>query len=155
VGLDLVLGPGLTVLTGEPDCGTSTLLRLLAGVEQPDAGVVEGGPAALLDAPPGTEWRADDLVQRALGAPHLLGRRTGAMSAGERQRVRIANLLAGAAPVLLLDEPLGLLDAPGRQLVMDTLSADGRPVLMACKSDPSVHASADRVLTMVSGRLEP
>jgi ABC-type multidrug transport system ATPase subunit len=50
-GVDLVLGPGLTVVTGEPECGTSTLLRLLAGEQAPDRGSVAGGPVALLGNP--------------------------------------------------------------------------------------------------------
>ena len=40
-GLDLEIGAGLTLLTGENGCGKSTLLRLAAGVERPQAGTVE------------------------------------------------------------------------------------------------------------------
>jgi ABC-2 type transport system ATP-binding protein len=39
-GLDLRLGPGLTLLLGPNGCGKSTLLKLVAGVEHPDAGRV-------------------------------------------------------------------------------------------------------------------
>jgi ABC-type cobalamin/Fe3+-siderophores transport system ATPase subunit len=152
-GLDLVLGEGLTVVTGEPECGTTTLLRLLAGTQQPDRGTVSGATTVLLEAPPGTEWAREDLVVGALGAPHLIGREMWAMSGGERQRARLANALASPAEVLLLDEPLGLLDAAGRDMVLDALHADGRPVLMACKSDLTALDVADQVLTMADGRL--
>jgi energy-coupling factor transporter ATP-binding protein EcfA2 len=152
-GLELDLGPGITVITGDFGCGTSTLLRLLAGVQEPDSGTVERSSVALLEAPPGHEWADHDVVQRALEAPHLVGREMWAMSAGERQRARLANLLASDAEVLLLDEPLGLLDARGRGQVMDALRADGRPMLVACKSDESVLPWADRVLVMRDGRL--
>ncbi|MGE5126452.1 MAG: ATP-binding cassette domain-containing protein [Betaproteobacteria bacterium] len=39
-GLDLRLGPGLTLLVGPNGCGKSTLLKLMAGVEPPDSGRV-------------------------------------------------------------------------------------------------------------------
>jgi ABC-type multidrug transport system ATPase subunit len=40
-GLDVTLGPGLTLLLGRNGCGKSTLLKIAAGVEMPDAGRVE------------------------------------------------------------------------------------------------------------------
>lgn len=152
-GVDLELAPGLTVVTGEAECGTSTLLRLLAGEQPLDRGTVTGGVVALLGAPPGSEWRDHDVAERALGAPHLVGREMWAMSGGERQRVRLANLLASAADVLLLDEPLGLLDAAAREAALTALRADGRPVLVASKSDPRALEVADRVLELVHGTL--
>jgi sulfonate transport system ATP-binding protein len=152
-GADLVLVAGLTVLTGDHGCGTSTLLRLLAGRQVPDAGTVRGGPAALLPEPPGDDWHPSDVVRHALQAPHLVGRAMEAMSSGERQRVRLATLLARDEPVLLLDEPLGYLDDRGVQQVLEALAADGRPMLLVSKADTRPAAGADRVLTMVSGRL--
>lgn len=152
-GLDLELGPGLTAVTGAPACGTSTLLRVLAGEQRPDRGTVTGGPAALLSTPPGSEWSDHDVAQHVLDAPHLLGREMWTLSGGERQRVRLATLLARDADVLLLDEPLGLLDERGRDQALAALRADARPVLIACKSDPKALQVADRVLTLADGRL--
>ena len=152
-GLDLELGPGLTVVTGEPECGTSTLLRLLAGEQPPERGRVVGGPVALLGTPPGLEWSDHEVAQHALEAPHLLGREMWTLSGGERQRVRLATLLDRDVPVLLLDEPLGLLDERGRDQALAALKADTRAVLIACKSDPKALEVADRVLTLASGVL--
>ncbi len=39
-GVDLEIGPGMTLLVGPNGSGKSTLLKLLAGVERPDAGTV-------------------------------------------------------------------------------------------------------------------
>jgi ABC-type cobalamin/Fe3+-siderophores transport system ATPase subunit len=152
-GVDLALLPGLTVLVGDAECGASTLLRVLAGQQIPDAGSVVGGPCALLGAPPGEEWERDDIVVAALAAPHLIGREMGSMSSGERQRVRLAAVLADSSPVLLLDEPLGYLDEVSLRLVLRTLKEDGRPVLVVCKADPRAGEAADRVVTLVEGRL--
>lgn len=40
-GVDLEIGPGLTLLLGRNGCGKSTLLKLAAGIERPDRGRVE------------------------------------------------------------------------------------------------------------------
>jgi ABC-type cobalamin/Fe3+-siderophores transport system ATPase subunit len=152
-GLDLVLLPGITVLTGEDGCGTSTLLRMLAGEEQPESGTVTGLPRALLGAPPGAEWDRNARVTEALRAPHLVGREMWTLSGGERQRARLAAFLAGPRPLLLLDEPLGYLDGTGITHALAVLRADPRPMLVVCKSDVRARDVADRVLTMEGGRL--
>jgi ABC-type sugar transport system ATPase subunit len=141
------------VLVGEDQCGATTLLRVLAGLQVPDAGRVEGGPCAWLGAPPGEEWQAHASVEHALEAPHLLGRRMTEMSRGERQRVRLGTVLADPAPVVLLDEPFGYLDVAGIGVALAALRADGRPVLAVCKAHPVAAERADRVVTLEGGRL--
>lgn len=152
-GVDLTLTSGLTVLVGEAECGASTLLRVLAGQQPPDAGLVTGGPSRLLGPPPGDDWHPTDVVVQAFGAAYLVGRRMGEMSSGERQRVRLAAVLAAPAPVLLLDEPLGFLDSAGVGQVLQALKADGRAVLMVCKADGRAMEQADRVVALADGHL--
>ena len=48
------------------------------------------------------------------GVEHLRGRRIGALSDGERQRVMLAKALAQETPFILMDEPTAFLDYPSR-----------------------------------------
>ena len=48
--VDLAIAAGLTLLLGPNGCGKSTLMRLIAGVERPDAGRVEIGALDLWTA---------------------------------------------------------------------------------------------------------
>lgn len=144
VEVDVLLLPRLVVVDGEPGCGTSSALRLLAAA----------GGCALLTAPPGDEWTGSDVATDALGAPHLAGREMWTLSGGERQRVRLAGVLADERP-LLLDEPLGYLDdrAVAETLTALRAAAATRPVVVVCKTDERAAAAADVVVTMAEGRL--
>lgn len=57
-GLDLRLGPGLTLLVGPNGCGKSTLLKLVAGVERPDRGTIAIHGLDL--------WRDEEAARRPL-----------------------------------------------------------------------------------------
>lgn len=78
------------------------------------------------------------------------------LSAGERQRVAIARALANAPQLLLADEPTGALDSVAGDRVLDLLAAmrdrHGMTLIIA-SHDPAVPARADRVTTLVDGRL--
>lgn len=56
-----------------------------------------------------------------LGIQHLKGRKPPQLSGGERQRVALARAIACEAEILLLDEPLGSLDAQTRNQVRGEL----------------------------------
>lgn len=146
VSLQITAGE-VAVLTGEDGSGTSTLLRAL--------------DVPLLEQPPGTDWEPSDLAGALavdlslLGAEHLAGREMWTLSGGERQRVRLCRALAHSGD-LVLDEPLGYLDGPGVQRVLQALRerADaGAAVLLVAKGDERAFAAADRVLVLEGGRV--
>jgi len=129
-GRDLYHALSLTIRTGDRiglvginGTGKSTLLRVLAGEEPPDEGVVRRGrgvrigllgqeprlPPGTVAEAVGTGWEAAALLDRiGMGAMGAVS--TDALSGGEAKRVALARLLAHPVDLLLLDEPTNHLD---------------------------------------------
>ena len=78
------------------------------------------------------------------------------LSGGERQRVAIARALANQPRVLLADEPTGALDSKsGDRLfdLLDELRRERRMTLVVVTHDARVAARAERIVSMVDGRI--
>jgi len=79
------------------------------------------------------------------------------LSGGEKQRVAVARALAGNPPIILADEPTGMLDSKtGRHVVeilRDLARDEGRLIFMV-SHDPRVLGLADRIFTIEDGHLK-
>jgi molybdate transport system ATP-binding protein len=86
---------------------------------------------------------------------HLLGRRPGAISGGERQRTALARSLVTDPAALLLDEPLSALDHATQSRIIDDLrrwNAEHQiPILYVTHSHREVFALGDRVIVLDNG----
>jgi branched-chain amino acid transport system ATP-binding protein len=106
---------------------------------------------------PGTEGRARDaaLLERVALAG-IAHRRRDALSAGDLARLELAQALALAPRLLLLDGPLGRLpeeDRPGVGALIAELRAAGATIVLT-ERDPAVaEAVADRVALLDHGAL--
>lgn len=88
-----------------------------------------------------------------LGLAELAGSRVGRLSGGQKKRVSIGCALAGAPPVLLLDEPAAALDMPGRMEVrtyLQEFKKMGGTVLMATHEEGDLEI-CDKVYVLKDG----
>ena len=89
---------------------------------------------------------------------HLLSRRIGQLSGGEKQRVAIARALVTEPEILLLDEPLSSLDAHLRIKVQSELTVLQRELgisfIYVTHNQSEAFAMADRVVVMNEGVVE-
>ena len=102
--------------------------------------------------------QADDDLIDLLGIGHLLERRTGMLSGGEKQRVAIARALFSAPELLLLDEPLAALDSARKGellLYLDQLHRQLEiPVVYVSHAPEEVARLADHIVQLKDGRIQ-
>ena len=182
-GLGLHIRAGQFVaIVGRSGCGKSTLLRLVAGLESPSAGRVEferdAGAAVpdiriMFQEARLLPWKRvlDNVAlglpkdkqgdaRRALEQVGLAERAhdwPAVLSGGQRQRVALARALVHEPQLLLLDEPLGALDALTRiemqQLIEAVWRARGFTGVLVTHDVDEAVALADRVVLIEDGRI--
>nr|WP_037841971.1 ABC transporter ATP-binding protein [Streptomyces sp. NRRL F-5126] len=185
-GLTLDLHPGETVaLLGPNGAGKSSTLDLLLGLRTPDSGrisvfgkspqgaIAAGHVGAMLQSGGLMEgvrvreivklacdlhpkpYPVDEVMNRA-GIDRIADRMVDKLSGGQEQRVRFALATAGAADLIVLDEPTTGMDVTARQAFWSTMreqAGQGRTVLFATHYLEEADAIADRVLVLHKGRL--
>ena len=95
---------------------------------------------------------------KTLEISELLDRKPKALSGGQRQRVALARALAPNPALLLLDEPLGALDAKLRTQVQRELKSIQRKTnktfLFVTHDQEEALTMSDRIIVMHKGRVE-
>jgi molybdate transport system ATP-binding protein len=96
-------------------------------------------------------------VLELLGIGHLLERRSGALSGGEKQRVAIGRALLTSPRLLLLDEPLASLDDSRKDEILpfiERLRDEAQvPIVYVSHSLPEVERLATTVVVLLDGRV--
>jgi ABC-type nitrate/sulfonate/bicarbonate transport system ATPase subunit len=165
----------LLAVVGPSGCGKTTLLELICGLQEPQAGSLECDPAVLM---PQHDlllpWlSAIDNAALALRIAHLpraeartraaelfaeLGlagferAQPGELSGGMRQRVAFVRTLLSGKPLLCLDEPFGALDALTRAEMQEwlarALAHEPRTVVLVTHDVEEAVLLADRVVVL-------
>jgi len=176
--LHLDIAPGeFVAIVGRSGCGKSTLLRLVAELETPAAGQVAFDGSAHAERRNDVRimfqdarllpWKrvVDNIAigldgRDALDKAHAALTQVGladrahdwpaVLSGGQRQRVAVARALVHAPRLLLLDEPLGALDALTRiemqRLIEALWQQKGFTALLVTHDVAEAVSLADRVL---------
>lgn len=183
--IDLDIAPGeFVAIVGRSGCGKSTLLRLLSGLDTPNSGeifldshLLQGLNTAarvMFQDARLLPWRRvqenvalglrGDGRQRGLWALEQvgLGDRIQAwvtqLSGGQRQRVALARALVSQPQLLLLDEPLGALDALTRLEMQQLIRAlweeqQFTAILVTHDVEEAVYL-ADRIIVLHKGGVD-
>jgi sulfonate transport system ATP-binding protein len=183
--IDLAIAPGeFVAIVGRSGCGKSTLLRLLAGLEVADSGAITLDGSARGDHAADTRimfqdarllpWKrvldnvalglqGHDVHERARQALSQVGLSERAhdwpavLSGGQRQRVALARALVHTPRLLLLDEPLGALDALTRiemhGLIERLWQRHGFTALLVTHDVTEAVALGDRVVLIENLRI--
>ena len=108
-------------------------------------------------APRGAGAEEIGRVVDILGIGHLLDRRPGRLSGGEKQRVAIGRALLSAPRILLMDEPLAALDEPRKAEILpylQRLRTETRiPILYVSHSFAEIVHLATTLVAMSRGRV--
>ena len=164
-------------LVGVNGAGKSTLMRILAGVDRPDAGVRSLGhqvvpdyfaqdQAAVLSsattvyeemssASPSTMV---PMIRTILGGFLFSGddiyKKCGVLSGGERNRLALAKMLLNASNLLLLDEPTNHLDLDSKEVLLDALADYGGTLIFVSHDRYFVDKLATKVIEIGSGQAQ-
>jgi ABC-2 type transport system ATP-binding protein len=178
----------LAALVGPNGAGKTTLMHLAVGLSIPTAGTVTvlgdqpaGSPAALdgiafvaQDAPVYKNMSAADMLHLTrnlnrrfdqdfartrladLGIP--LGKKAGKLSGGQQAQLALTLALARRPRLLVLDEPLAMLDPLARHDFMATVMAamadDGVSVLLSSHALAELERVADYLILLSGGQVQ-
>ena len=174
-GLEFTVAGGERIaVIGDNGTGKSTLVKLIVGEEEPDAGYVRRGPAVRMAYLPQTVKFRDPALSAAdtvidecrcemqeardrLGAFGFTGedalKAVGALSGGEQSRLRLCILMRADVNLLILDEPTNHLDIASREWMEDALSGYTEALLFVSHDRYFIEKFATRIWCFADGKV--
>ena len=173
--VDLAIDKGSrVVILGLNGAGKTTMLRILAGVDQPDTGRVVPGHGLKIGyyaqehetldvertvlenmqsaAPQLTDTEARSVLGSFLFSGEDAHKPAKVLSGGEKTRLALASLVVSSANVLLLDEPTNNLDPASREEVLAAIRTYEGAIVLVTHDEGAVRAlEPDRVLLLPDG----
>ena len=160
-----------TCILGPSGCGKTTLLRIIAGLEKPDAGTVDGVPDRIsfvfqedrlceefsaisnVRLATGKKVSAETITRhlQSIGLGEDLSKPVRDFSGGMKRRVAIVRAVCNPAELLLLDEPFKGLDEKLHLEVIDYIKkhSEGRTVICVTHEPEDAKRLGGRTIEMV------
>ena len=174
-GLSLnVTGGEHIAIVGDNGTGKSTLVKLIMSEETPDAGYLSLGPAVrkaylpqivrfsvdersaldtmLYDCRCQPQEARDRLAAFGFRGEDVF-KPVGALSGGERSRLKLCMLMGSDINLLILDEPTNHLDIASREWMEDALSDYEQTLLFVSHDRWFIEKFADRIWALEDGAL--
>ncbi|MCK9222633.1 MAG: ABC transporter ATP-binding protein [Limnochordia bacterium] len=102
------------------------------------------------------DWEKTEELMKVSSLP--TGRTVGALSKGQRARLKLVLTLSRNAPLLLLDEPLSGIDPPSRSRILEAIAmlfqADRQSIVLSTHEVSEAEVIFDSVILLEQGRVK-
>ena len=166
-------------IIGSNGCGKSTLIKMIAGLIEPDEGSIEIGETVKIGYLPQEEQEMDNslrvidyvkniaeyittrdgkisasqMLERFLFTPDMQYSLVGKLSGGEKRRLYLLGVISSGINVFLADEPGNFLDIPTLTILEDYLNSFPGIVVTVSHDRYFLDNVADRIFAFEDGRL--
>lgn len=161
-------------LIGSNGCGKTTLIKILLGIDAADAGTASLGSSIKLGYLPQnisfedenktvlecfredyviSEGKAREYLAKYMFFGETVFKRVGALSGGERSRLKLAMLMFNEVNFLILDEPTNHLDIDSKEELEEFLNKFKGSLLFVSHDRYFINNTAARVVELFQGSI--